>query len=141
SNVSSLDGSAIRQANEVNVVQALAGKVPNVLTNQGSGDAGSSTAILIRGPKSFGVVQAGFSPTVPQPLIIVDGVPISNVTRGEAVLSGAPSPNRAADLNDEDIESMEILPVADATSIYGASADLAGAITIKTKKTPAGRPP
>ena len=139
SHVTSVGAAEIQRANESNVIQALAGKVPNVLTNQGSGDAGASTAILIRGPKSFGVVQVGFSPTVPQPVIVVDGVPISNVTRGEAVLSGAPSPNRAADLNDEDIESMEILPGAAATSIYGASAGSAGAILIKTKKGRAGR--
>src|SRR5207249_6373523 len=91
-----VDSSTISRSNEQNVIQALAGKVPNVLTNQGSGDAGASTAIQIRGPKAFGPTQAGFSPTVPQPLVIVDGVPISNVTRGEAVLSGAPAPNRAA---------------------------------------------
>ena len=106
SHVTSVDAAEIQRANETNVIQALAGKVPNVLTNQGSGDAGASTAILIRGPKSFGITQAGFSPTVPQPLVIVDGVPISNVTRGEAVLSGAPAPNRAADLNTQDIESV-----------------------------------
>ncbi|PYP00501.1 MAG: hypothetical protein DMD57_16300, partial [Gemmatimonadetes bacterium] len=69
--------------------------------------------------------------------IIVDGVPLSNVTHGEAVLSGAPSPNRAADINTEDIESIEILPGAASTSIYGASAGSAGAILITTKR---GRP-
>lgn len=120
----------IQRANETNVVQALAGKIPNVVTNQGSGDAGASTAIQIRGPKTFGTSQ---------PLIFVDGVPISNNTRGQAVLSGAPSPNRAADINPEDIESVEILKGAAATSIYGASAGSAGAIMITTKRGRAGR--
>jgi hypothetical protein len=44
------------------VVQALAGRVPNVVTDQGSGDAGASTIIQIRGPKTFGTSQ---------PLIVV----------------------------------------------------------------------
>src|SRR5947207_830821 len=137
SNVTSVAAAEVQRANESNVVQALAGKVPNVLTNQASGDAGASTAILIRGPKSFGTTPTGFSPSPPRPVIIVDGVPLSNVTHGEAVLSGAPSRNRAADINTEDIESIEILPGAASTSIYGASAGSAGAILITTKR---GRP-
>ncbi|HEY7684974.1 MAG TPA: SusC/RagA family TonB-linked outer membrane protein [Gemmatimonadales bacterium] len=127
---SNLDAEELQRANEPNVVQALAGKVPGVLTNQGSGDAGASTAIQIRGAKTFGTSQ---------PVIIVDGVPMSNATRGQAVLSGAPSPNRAADVNAEDIESIEVLKGAAATSIYGASAGSAGAILITTKRGRAGR--
>src|SRR5256712_3012626 len=126
SNVSSVTAAEVQRANVSNVVQALAGKVPNVLTNMASGYAVASTAILIRGPKSLGTTPTGFSPSPPQPVIIVDGVPHSNVTHGEAVLSGAPSPNRAADINTEDIESIEILPGAASTSIYGASAGSAG---------------
>lgn len=128
--VATVDAATIQRANETNVVQALAGKIPNVLTNQGSGDAGASTAIQIRGAKTFGTSQ---------PTIIVDGVPISNNTRGQAVLSGIPSPNRAADINPEDIESIEILKGAAASSIYGASAGSAGAILITTKRGQAGR--
>ncbi len=126
----SVDAATLQRANEPNIVQALAGKVPNVLTNQGSGDAGASTAIQIRGPKTFGTSQ---------PVIIVDGVPMNNNTRGQAVLSGVPSPNRAADINAEDIESIEILKGAAATSIYGASAGSAGAILITTKRGRQGR--
>lgn len=127
---STVDAATLQRANETNVVQALAGKIPNVVTNQGSGDAGASTAIQIRGAKNFGTSQ---------PVIIVDGVPISNQTRGQAVLSGVPSPNRSADINPEDIESIEILKGAAATSIYGASAGSAGAILITTKRGRPGR--
>jgi TonB-linked SusC/RagA family outer membrane protein len=135
----SVDATEIQRANEpANVIQALAGKVPNVITNQSSGDAGASTSIQIRGAKTFGTSQ---------PLIIVDGVPISNNTRGQgqagalgtASLSGAPSPNRAADVNPDDIESIEILKGAAATSIYGAAAGSAGAILITTKRGRPGR--
>lgn len=126
----SVDAATIARANEVNVVQALAGKVPGVLTNLQGGDAGSSTAIQIRGAKSFGTSQ---------PLFIVDGVPIGNQTRVNSALSGAPIPNRASDINPEDIQSIEILKGAAASSIYGASAGSAGAILITTKRGRSGR--
>lgn len=120
-----VDSSMFQRSNESNVIQALAGKVPNVLTNQGSGDAGASTAIQIRGPKTLGTSQ---------PVIILDGVPISNQTRGQAVLSGQPATNRAADLNPDDIESGEVLKGAASTSIYGASAGSSGAIEYRSKR-------
>src|SRR6266550_2190020 len=122
-----VDSGTISRSNEQNVIQALAGKVPSVLTNQGSGDAGAST--VIRGPKTFGTSQ---------PVIILDGVPISNATRGQAVLSGAPSPNRAADINPDDIEAVDVLKGAASTSIYGASAGSAGALEFRTKHGHAG---
>jgi TonB-linked SusC/RagA family outer membrane protein len=137
----SVDAVEIIRANEPNIVQALAGKVPNVITNQQSGDAGSSTAIQIRGTKTI----TGTS----QPLIVVDGVPINNATRitgsGDArsvnatVLAGAVSPNRASDINPDDIASIEVLKGAAATSIYGAAAGSAGAILITTKRGRAGQ--
>src|SRR5258708_4793463 len=120
-----VDSGSIARSNEQNVIQALAGKMPNVLTNQGSGDAGASTAIQIRGPKTFGTSQ---------PVIILDGVPISNATRGQAVLSGAPATNRAADINPDDIEAVDVLKGAASTSIYGASAGSAGALEYRSKR-------
>lgn len=132
----SVSAVTIQKTNEPNVVAALSGKVPNVLTVSGGGDAGSSTGIQIRGQKSI----TGTS----QPLIIVDGVPTNNNTRTGATLGGtglgAPiAPNRAADINPEDIESIEILKGSAATSIYGASAGSAGAILITTKRGRSGR--
>jgi TonB-linked SusC/RagA family outer membrane protein len=127
------------RANETNLIQALAGKVPGVITNQQAGDPGASTSIQIRGTKTLG--------TTSQPLIIVDGVPVNNATRaigrtgsanpGGSLLAGAVTPNRGVDINPEDIESIEILKGAAATSIYGAAAGSAGAILITTKR---GRP-
>jgi TonB-linked SusC/RagA family outer membrane protein len=130
-----VDAPTITRTNETSVITALGGKIPNVVTNQGSGDAGASTAIQIRGPKTFGASQ---------PAIIVDGVPINNNTRIAGVgtlgaLEGPPTQNRAADINPDDIESIEILKGPAATSIYGASAGSAGAILITTKRGRAGR--
>jgi TonB-linked SusC/RagA family outer membrane protein len=110
-----------------NVVASLAGKVPNVAVAQGSGDAGNSASIQIRGAKTFGTSQ---------PVFVIDGVVMSSVTRGS--LNNV-SQNRSADINPEDIESIEILKGAAASSIYGASAGSAGAILITTKRGRAGR--
>lgn len=132
--VSTVTAATVQKANETNVIAALSGKVPNVLTTPGGGDAGASVAIQIRGAKSFGGSQ---------PAIIVDGVPVNNNVRAGSTLggggTGVPAPNRAADINPEDIESIEILKGAAATSIYGAAAGSAGAILITTKRGTAGR--
>ena len=127
-NVSAAD---ITRAADVNLVQALAGRVSGVVTTQQGGEPGASTAILIRGMKT--ITGTG------QPTIVVDGVVINNATRitGASILQGGVAPNRAADINPEDIESMEILKGPAAASIYGASAGTAGAILITTKR---GRP-
>jgi TonB-linked SusC/RagA family outer membrane protein len=131
----SLSAQEVMKANEPNILQAMAGKVPGIVTHQMSGDPTASTAMQIRGAKTFGAAAS-------QPTIIVDGVPINNTTRpgqNAGVLSGAPMTNRASDINPEDIESIEILKGAAATSIYGAAAGSAGAILITTKRGKAGQ--
>ncbi|CAN5613001.1 SusC/RagA family TonB-linked outer membrane protein [soil metagenome] len=132
--IATVTGEGVIRANEPNVVAALSGKVPNVRTTSGGGDAGASVAVQIRGAKSFGGSQ---------PVIIVDGVPANNAVRAGSTFGGsglgAPAPNRAVDINPEDIESIEILKGAAATSIYGAAAGSAGAILITTKRGQAGR--
>ena len=134
--LSTVSAATVQRANETNVVAALSGKVANVVTVSAGGDAGASTGIRIRGQKSI----TGTS----QPLLVVDGVPVNNSTNIGATLGGsglgAPvAPNRAADLNPEDIESIEILKGAAATSIYGASAGSSGAILITTKRGHSGK--
>jgi TonB-linked SusC/RagA family outer membrane protein len=132
--IATVSGQEVIRANEPNVVAALSGKVPNVRTTFGGGDAGASVAILIRGHKTFGTSQ---------PAIIIDGVPANNAVRAGSTFGGggfgAPAPNRAIDINPEDIETIEILKGAAATSIYGAAAGSAGAILITTKRGQAGR--
>lgn len=135
STIATVSGAEVIRANETNVVAALSSKAPNVRTTFSGGDAGASVAIQIRGAKSI----RGTS----QPAIIVDGVPANNNVRAASMFGGsgmgAPAPNRAIDINPEDIESIEILKGAAATSIYGASAGSAGAILITTKRGEPGR--
>lgn len=125
-----VDSTTIRKSNESNIVNALAGKAPNVEVTSQSGEAGASSAIRIRGIRT--VNGTG------QPLFIVDGQPIDNTTiaTGPNTASTATS-NRASDINPADIESIEILKGAAAGAIYGARAGQ-GVILITTKSGRSG---
>jgi TonB-linked SusC/RagA family outer membrane protein len=124
--IQTVSAATIDRSQETNIVTALAAKAPNVVINQSSGDPGSSAFVQIRGIKTI----QGNS----QPLFVIDGVAIdngTNVTNGD-VTAGTIAVNRAADINPADIESIEILPGAAASAIYGARAG-AGVILITTK--------
>ncbi|KAA1245136.1 SusC/RagA family TonB-linked outer membrane protein [Aquimarina sp. RZ0] len=122
---------------------ALAGKFAGALITKSSGAPGGGISVKLRGVTSIN----GNS----QPLYIVDGVYVNNNSisgAGLNAVSGAagggnasnqdnPS-NRIADINPDDIESVEILKGASAAAIYGARA-AAGVIIITTKKGKAGQ--
>ena len=133
----------IVKSNEANVVQALAGKAPNVVVSQTAGDPGANSRIQIRGLRTLnGNVE---------PLFVIDGVPVTNYTfsttnfnpidaGGGGVggqdnggqFEGTSAPNRMIDVNTDDIENVEILKGAAAAAIYGARA-ANGVILITTK--------
>jgi TonB-linked SusC/RagA family outer membrane protein len=128
--ISTVDSTLITKSHETNVVEALAGKTPGVNVNQQSGDPGASSYIRIRGIKSL----SGDA----QPLFVVDGVPIDNsVMTAEDPTAGVAAPNRAADINPNDIETVTILKGAAAAAVYGARA-ADGVILITTKSGHAG---
>jgi len=124
--INSVDSSAIRKSGESqNIVSALSAQAPNVTVNTQGGDPGSSAFILIRGAKSLQGTN--------QPLFVVDGTPIDNTT--ESTMGGDGSTvtqNRAADINPNDVESVQILKGSAAGAIYGARA-ANGVILITTK--------
>lgn len=127
---SQVDSAAIQRSNEMNVVNALAGKAPNVEVISQSGEPGASSYIRIRGGRSFN--NSG------QPLIVVDGQPIDNSTNSTtSPVRSTVSANRASDINPADIENVEILKGAAAAAIYGARAGQ-GVILITTKSGRAG---
>ena len=117
---------------------ALYGKLTGVNITQTSGAPGGGYAVRLRGISSL----SGNN----QPLFIVDGIYISNVElpSGSSSASGAndgseeAASNRIADLNPDDIESIEVLKGASAAAIYGTRAN-AGVIIITTKKGTSGR--
>jgi TonB-linked SusC/RagA family outer membrane protein len=115
---------------QVNVVSALQGKVAGVNITNASGGAGASVNINIRGISSF----TGSN----QPLFVIDGIPISNDvdrTNGGPLgtLGDNQPPNRALDLDMNNIESINILKGPAASVLYGSRA-AAGAIIITTKR-------
>ncbi|MGZ8456228.1 MAG: SusC/RagA family TonB-linked outer membrane protein [Gemmatirosa sp.] len=134
--INSVDSSVLQRATQPqNVVSALSGTAPNVIVRTSSGEPGASASIQIRGATSVTGTN--------QPLFVVDGQPIDNTTistaQGPADFAGSGSTvsqNRAADINPNDIESVEILKGAAASAIYGARA-ANGVVLITTKR---GRP-
>lgn len=120
-----------------NPLLALQGRVAGLFILQPSGLSGSSVRVRIQGQNSIGNGN--------EPLYVIDGVPIISelpMTGVDRVL-GPTGPNYSGNgnplnyMNMADIESIEVLKDADATSIYGSRA-ANGAILITTKKGKAG---
>ncbi len=133
--------SAIQRSFEPNITTALAAKAPGVQITSTAGDPGASTKIIIRGINTLG----GGGGSAAQPLFVVDGVPVDNSAATPSFLDpqasaegGAASPNRAIDINPDDIASVEVLKGAAAGSIYGARAGQ-GVVLITTKHGQAGQ--
>ncbi len=104
--------------------QLIAGKVAGVQITANSGAPGAGSTIRIRGGASLNASN--------DPLIVVDGVPLSN-----SGVSGAA--NGLALINPNDIETFTVLKDASASAIYGARASN-GVIIITTKKGTSGKP-
>jgi len=122
--VSSLKGAEIRDMPSQSFEAAIQGKAAGVQITTGSGVAGSGTLVRVRGVAS--ISAAG------DPLYVVDGIPISQnyFVNGN---NGGFNNNPLATLNPEDIESIDILKDAAATSIYG-SRGANGVVLITTKR-------
>src|SRR5574338_1134277 len=131
--INSVKAEDVTKSNESNIVNALAAKAPGVEVTSQAGDPGAGSSIIIRGLKT--IEGDG------QPLFVIDGQPIDNSTlkTGDFSDAGTASTNRAADINPNDIESIEILKGAAASAIYGARA-AQGVVLITTKSGRAGQP-
>ena len=123
---------------------ALYGKFAGAIVNANSGAPGGGLSVKLRGATSIGGNT--------QPLYIIDGVYVDNssIASGLNAVSGAAAggntaqfaqdnaTNRIADINPEDIASLEVLKGASAAAIYGSRA-AAGVIIITTKRGKAGK--
>jgi TonB-linked SusC/RagA family outer membrane protein len=137
---SPVDSLAIQKSNEQNVIASLAAKAPGVAVTTSSGEPGTSTYIQLRGLTTLTAADG-------QPLIVVDGLPIDNSVSevpgfapGDlgASNNGATAPNRALDINPDDIESVEILKGPAAAALYGSRGGQ-GVILITTKRGRSGQ--
>lgn len=121
-----------------NPLAALEGRVPGLIVSQSSGVNGSGFKVQLRGQSSL--LQGS------DPLFIIDGVPYSPGNNPlNQLVSAAGSGSSATDglspfdlINPSDIESIDVLKDADATSIYG-SRGANGVVLITTKKGKAGK--
>ena len=127
--VVNVSGKDLKKNPTPNVSTSLAGKLPGLTVSQRSGEPGrDDPSLLIRGsgtlnrPSDHPLVINGITTNTNEPLVIIDGVPRSGMSR----------------LNPDDIESVSVLKDASA-AIYGARA-ANGVIIITTKKGTTGKP-
>lgn len=114
SSISAIKGDKLEKLSTGNVMNALQGQVNGVQISS-AGSPGASPRVVIRGVSSFN----GGS----DPLYVVDGMPVgTNINF----------------LNQNDIESMQVLKDASASAIYGTRGSN-GVILITTKKGSAGK--
>lgn len=120
----------IENSGETNLVNSLSSKAAGVSVVSSSGAVGASSNIRIRGNTSINRSNS--------PLFVVDGVPIDNSSSGNGV-GGTANSNRAIDINQADIESIDVLKGTAAQTLYGLRA-ANGVVLITTKKGASGAP-
>ena len=113
--VASIGGDVIREIPAGNITQALQGRLPGVEFTQTSTKPGATMQIRVRGTRSLTASN--------DPLIVLDGIPFVGTI---------------ADINPNDIKSVDILKDASATAIYG-SRGANGVILITTYKGQKGQ--
>jgi len=111
--ISKINEDRFKEVPAVNVATALQSKVPGVLVSSSQGVPGSEPSIRIRGSNNLFSYHSS-------PLIIVDGIQLQE-------------PASLSDINTEDIQTMEVIKGAAATSLYGSRAGN-GVINIITKR-------
>ncbi len=109
----------LTKAGHMNVSSALSGRVAGMQVTQAGGAVGASSRIVVRGNSSLGGNE---------PLIVVDGVPISNDNYMERSINYG---SGLYDINPEDIESISVLKGGSA-ALYGMRAGK-GVVLITTK--------
>lgn len=115
--VASINGDKMRDIPAPNIAQALQGRLAGVEMSQTSTRPGAAMQIRIRGTRSLSADN--------NPLIVLDGIPFVG---------------SIADLNPDDIKSIDILKDASATAIYG-SRGANGVILVTTDKGAKNRKP
>jgi TonB-linked SusC/RagA family outer membrane protein len=115
--VASISGGNLREVPSPNISDALQGRLPGVAISQTSSQPGATMQIRIRGTRSLTATN--------DPLIVLDGIPF---------------PGNIADIDMNDVKSVDVLKDASATAIYG-SRGANGVILITSYKGNAGQEP
>ncbi|MFA5327889.1 MAG: SusC/RagA family TonB-linked outer membrane protein [Prolixibacteraceae bacterium] len=132
-NISSVNSDQIATGGVTNALKSLEGKVTGVQMNSLTSSPTSSVMFNIRGATALNGITAGKDGNInneTQPLIVVNGVPVS--TNKVGTTAGIDVGNYMSSINPNDIESISILKGASAAALYGSSAGN-GVILITTK--------
>lgn len=122
---------AIKDVPSLSFENALSGKVAGLQITTLSGQAGSTSAIRVRGIGSMNASN--------EPLYVVDGVPVISGSSGQMSGYIYTTSNVMSTINPTDIESITVLKDAAASSLYGSRA-ANGVIVITTKRGKQGKP-
>lgn len=136
--VNVVSGEKIRNLPSRSFDRSLQGLVPGMFITKGSGQPGAGLSNMVLRGISTGS-DVSFGSTARNPLIVIDGVPVSQDNAGMVLGSNEnPTSNPLAQLNPADIESISILKDAVAIALYGSKASN-GVILVTTKRGKTGR--
>lgn len=127
-----IDGTRLTQVRDANFVNTLSGKIAGLQVVQGAGGVGSAARVTLRGNRSLNGTNNA--------LIVVDGVVYDNSNGGQVGndFGGYNGSDGAANINPDDIESVNVLKGAAGSVLYGSRA-ANGVMIITTKRGRAGR--
>lgn len=128
--VSSIKADAFKDMPLSSIDQALQARVPGVNVTQSSSAPGGGLSVRIRGANSL--ISGS------EPLYVIDGLPIYPDNNSFGTSGNRRAGNALVSLNPNDIESIEVLKDASATSIYG-SRGANGVVLVTTKRGKAGQ--
>jgi len=129
---SSVKGDDFTQSRDMNLGNALTGKVAGVSVAGNATGIGGSSRIVIRGNASM----SGNN----QPLYVIDGIPFDNSNQGSAgTWGGMDMGDGLSNINPDDIADMQVLKGAAASALYGYRGGN-GVILITTKSGQKGKP-
>ena len=132
-NVQKVSADELTRNKDANFVNSLNGKVAGISISKSASGVGGATRVIMRGAKSI----EGDNNV----LYVIDGIPLFNFSGGTdsgIMGEGRVSSEGIADINPEDIESINVLAGPSAAALYGSNA-ANGAILITTKKGKEGR--
>ncbi len=110
--------------------KSMAGRLSGVQIFSKGGQPGSSTSFRIRGTGSLNASN--------EPLIVIDGIAISNMEYSRIASKNSSSSNILASLNPNDVQSVTVLKDAAAAALYGSRA-ANGVILVTTKSGRKGK--
>ena len=132
-NVQKVSADELTRNKDANFVNSLNGKIAGVSISKSASGVGGATRVIMRGAKSI----EGDNNV----LYVIDGIPLFNFSGGTdsgIMGEGRVSSEGIADINPDDIESINVLAGPSAAALYGSNA-ANGAILITTKKGKEGR--